>query len=50
MLIGTLGAGLLANVIIGKELKAKITEREVFRAGEEKNIAVKYMITVGQDF
>ena len=50
MLIGTLGAGLLGNVIIGKELKAKIPEREIFRAGEENNIPVKYMITAGQDF
>ena len=50
MLIGTLGAGLLGNVITGKELKAKIPEREVFRAGEENNIPVKYMITAGQDF
>ena len=43
MLLGTLGASLLENLLIDKEEKAKIPGQGVIRAGEEA-------IRTGQDF
>ena len=43
MLLGTLGASLLGNLLTGKGLKAKLPGRGVMRAGEGA-------IRVGQDF
>ena len=36
MLLGTLGASLLGNLLTGKRVEAKILEREVIRASEEQ--------------
>ena len=43
MLAATLGTNILANILAGKRVKAKIPEQEVIRAGEGN-------IGVGKDF
>ena len=50
MLLGRLGASLLGNLLTGKEIKAKIPEAGVMRAGEGATRADRRTIRTGQDF
>ena len=50
MLLGTLGASLLGNLLTGKRVITSMPGRGIIRAGEDKIRAGKSTIRAGQDF
>ena len=50
MLLGTLGASLLGNLLTGKRVITSMPGRGTIRAGEDKIRAGKSTIRAGQDF